>query len=305
MKMRRDGTAGVNIGRRGFIKSAAVAPVALVAGCADPQAVLVLDEATDDDFAGIAREVRDGTDEAETVAEGVEDGSYVTEGRVEPLDGTAPVLYDGVYYDVTVDVETVGEDVEYAFAVEYVGDEAVDGEVGYDELPDVDREALDGVLPPEDAEPEGFEGETGGLYTENEVEESVLVTDADAETWTVVVNGARFSVEVRRGGEPVERHEYRYRFEEVADTRAGFVDWALAEYVFELEDLSDEEEAIVEEAIEDGYHEGTVEDAFVSLVERFRGYRAVESEEWGGEWLVDYDGTEYVADLRHPPRLVE
>jgi hypothetical protein len=60
----------------------------------------------------------------------------------------------------------------------------------------------------------------------------------------------------------------------------------------------------VEEAIDGGYYEGSSAEEFVSLVERFREHRAVRSDEWGGEWLVEYDGTVYLADLRHSPSAI-
>ncbi|MDZ7688178.1 MAG: hypothetical protein U5J64_05540 [Halobacteriales archaeon] len=121
---------------------------------------------------------------------------------------------------------------------------------------------------------------------------------------TVVAEGVRYTVEAERG-ETVPNRGYTYRFEEVADSRDEYVSWMRDEFTFTLEDLSDDERAVVEEAVDGGYYEGSVNDAFASLVERFREHRPIRSDEWGGEWLVEYDGTVYIAELRHPPSDTE
>jgi hypothetical protein len=290
------------VGRRGFLALTASGAATLLTGCADPQAVLILNEATDEELADTAREVGSDEEGSEIVGEAVKgNGTYVGSGRVPPMrmEGSQPVLYDGRYYDVHMESEKVSEDAEYVLRVEYVGDESVEGETEYDALPEADRDALSELLPPE--EPEGFEDETGRLYTEDERDESVLVGDG---TRTVVVEGARYAVETERG-ETVDRNEYVYEFEEVADSRDEYVSWMRDELTFVLSDLSDDERAVVSEAIDGGYYEGGANDAFESLVGRFRDHRAIRSDEWGGEWLVEYDDTVYLADLRHSPSAIE
>lgn len=89
------------------------------------------------------------------------------------------------------------------------------------------------------------------------------------------------------------------------DPRDEFLEWVRDTHLFELEGLSEEERAVVEEAIEDGYYEDGTEEGFESLAERFHEHRAIESDEWGGEWLVEYEGIEYLADLSHTRSLVE
>ena len=292
----------MTVGRRGFLALTASGFAAVFTGCADPQAVLILDEATDEEIAETAREMGSEDDEAEVVREAVEgNGTYVDTGRVPPMrmEGSQPVLYDGRYYDVQMESEKVSEDAEYVLYVEYVGDEPAENETEYDALPEADRDALSELLPPE--EPEGFEDETGSLYTEDERDESVLVGES---AQTVVVEGGRYNVETERG-ETVDRKEYVYNFDEVAGSRDEYVSWMRDEFTFVLKDLSDDERAVVRESIEEGYYEGGVNDTFASLVERFRDHRAIRSDEWGGEWLVEYDGTVYIAELRHPPSSVE
>lgn len=288
------------LGRRGFLALTASAASALLTGCADPQAVLVLDEATDSEIRGTAEEIDPGTDEAEVIGDAVENGNatYVGTGRVPPMEFSSPLLQNGTYYDAEVRSETVSEDTEYILRAEYAGDEPVENETEFDALPEADRDGVSRLLPPE--EPEGFEETTGHLYTEDEREASVLVGD---EAHTVVVEGMRYTLEAERG-ETVPNREYTYSFEEVAETRDEYVSWMKEEFTFTLDDLSEDERAVVEEAIDGGYYEGSSADEFVSLAERFREHRAVRSDEWGGEWLVEYEDTVYLADLRHSPSAI-
>jgi hypothetical protein len=289
------------VGRRGFLALTASGACAFLTGCADPRAVLILDEATDDKIADTAEEIQPRSDEAEVIGDAVEDGNetYVGTGRVPPMEFSSPLLYDGTYYDAEMSSEVVSEDTEYILRVKYSGEKTAENETEYGALPEPDRDALSELLPPE--ETEGFEDGTGRLYTEDERNASVLVGEG---THTVVVEGVRYTVETERG-EAVPNREYTYRFEEVADSRDGYVSWVRDEFKFTLGDLSEDERAVVEEAIDDGYYEGSVEDPFTSLVERFRENRAVRSDEWGGDWLVEYDGDVYLAELRHPPSATE
>lgn len=287
--------------RRGFLALTASGACAFLTGCADPQAVLVLNEATDSEMADTAEEIEPVSDEAEVITDAVGDNNatYVGTGRVPPMEFSSPLLHNGTYYDAEMRSETVSEDTEYVLRIKYAGDEPTENETDYDALPEADRDAVSRLLPPE--EPEGFEDETGRLYTKDERNASVLVGGG---THTVVVEGKRYTVEAERG-ETVDRREYTYRFEEAAETRDEYVSWMKEEFTFTLDDLSEEERTVVEEAIDGGYYEGSSADEFVSLVERFREHRAVRSDEWGGEWLVEYEDTVYLADLRHSPSAIE
>jgi hypothetical protein len=99
--------------------------------------------------------------------------------------------------------------------------------------------------------------------------------------------------------------DYRYEAEEIAASAEAFGAAVREEYAFELSGLTDAEREIVEEAIDGGYYEGEVTDAFASLARRFRERPAVESDERGGEWVARYEGAVYWADLQHPPGEIE
>jgi len=286
------------ITRRGLMRSAAGASVVVLAGCADPRAVLELDEATGEVLAD--RVALDSDDEV--VRRTVENGSYTTEGDLSGLEAPIddrPVVYNGAYYDLTVDSEVVSEDRLYALRVENVGGSSVDGELSYDELPEGDREALSRVFEEEGSAEEGFEGGAEYPYTEDEYERSELIDGA-----TVVYEGRRYDVEGEQL-EVMERNEYTYTAEEVAGDADAFADWARDEYGFVLDDLSEEERAVVEDALDGGYYEGSAGEGFRSLVDRFLEHEPVTRDEFRGEWVVEYEGTTYYAELYGPEAFPE
>lgn len=291
---------GSRFDRRGFLRSVAGVSVVALAGCADPRAVLTLNEV---DNSGIADRVAVEIDESDdVVVSAVENGTYTTEGDSSGLEApfeARPVVYEGTYYDITVEATTVSEDRLYLLRVENVGDESVEGEVAYEELTDADREALNAALDAEGASEEGFEGGTEFLYSEEEAADSVLVDGA-----TVVYEGSRYSVEGERR-ETVGRSEYTYTANEVAGSADEFGDWARDTYMFVLGTLSEEERGVVEDAIDGGYYEGTVTDGYEGIARRFHSHEAVTSDDRGGEWVVEYDGTTYWAELTHPSTVLE
>jgi hypothetical protein len=286
------------ITRRGLLRSVAGGSVVVLAGCADPQAVLELDEVSDAELAD--RVALDSDDEV--VRRTVENGSYTTEGDLSGLEapmGERPVVHNGTYYYLSFESEVVSEERLYALRVENVGSSSVDGELSYDELPEGDREALSRVFDEEGTGEEGFEGGAEYPYAEDEYERSELVDGA-----TVVYNGSRYEVEGEQL-EVMERNEYTYTAEEVAEDADAFADWARDEYGFVLDGLSEEERGIVEDAIDGGYYEGSASDGFESLVNRFVEHEAVIRDEYRGEWVVEYEGTTYYAELYGPTALPE
>jgi hypothetical protein len=292
----------MNLTRRGFLRSAVGASAVAVAGCADPRAVLILNEVNDTQLADRVAEEVEGTDDEEVVRRAVENRSYTTEGDesgLEPPVEAGSVLYEGAYYDLSVEARTVSEDRLYVLRVENVGSSSVDGEMAYDELPEADRRALMEVFGDENATDEGFEGGTEFPYGEGEYGASVLIDGA-----TVVHEGLRYEVDAeRRRG--IERQEFTYTADEVAEDAEGFGAWARDEYSFTLDGLSDEERAIVDDALDGGYYEGSATEGFESLVRRFREHEAVTKDEWGGEWVVEYEGTTYRAEMSYTPNVVE
>ena len=365
--------------RRRFVALAGAGVAASIAGCFSTSVQFSMDEVTDREIVDHASRAFDfGTDEYDIVVGAVEHGAHTVDGRTPPWEPSRAVVFEGTYYDVTITERTVAVDTEHLVSVEalgeetvedehdyedlpavdqrvfdevlpeippewfedtitrlyrdqereqsflfdretvvvydgvrfsvavgqlvlvrleYIGDTAIEDERDYGELPTGDRAVLEGVFPAGD--PEEFEDQTHGLYTERERSRSVLL---GRET-VVVHDGARFSVTAERGPE-VERNEYRYTLDPVADSREAFLDWTRETYLFTLDGLTDDEREVVDDAIDGGYSEN-VEDAFESLARRFHEQRALEADENGGEWLVSYEGVDYHADMRHPARVLE
>lgn len=269
-----------------------------VAGCvAHPDSVLVFEEVNDRELADRAthnaENVEREIDELNVAAELFENGTYTWTGRWEPINTKLPYVYEGEYYTVDVETSTAPPDVMYDIEAEYVGDEQVEGETEYEQLPEADREALSFLNSAEITE-EGYNDTVEHLYEAGADEESTIVSG----TTVVVVGERRFSVEAGESND-IERQEFSYTSQKIASSRDEFVSWLNDEYRFELSGLSDEERAIVEEAIGEGYYEGSSNEAFRSVVETFQEHDAVKPEEEGGYWLVEYEGTTYWVDLRY------
>lgn len=287
--------------RRTFLGLSVAAVVPWLSGCADPSAVLVMDEVSDREVADRAsRDVDSHPGARSVVSDAVENGSATATGRRPPIDGEAPVAYEDRFYDLSVTETDRWEATQYEVEVDYDPGDFDGTTVEYAELSDVDRETVDRLLPPPEDDPggEGYDFGTGRVYSEEEAERSVLVPDPEYDA--VVHEGTAYPV---RAGDArtVTVSEYRYDADLVAADAAEFAEALRDEFLFELSGLSADERDVVSEATDGGYYEGEATDAFESLVGRFREHEAVESDEWGGEWLARYDGTVYWSDLKHPP----
>lgn len=265
---------------------------------ATPEAVLVLEDVSDRELADRAGNdaeiIERDTDEKAVVPRMFDNGTYTRTGRWEAINTDLRYVYDGEYYSVDVETTRATPDVVYDIETEYVGDEEAKGETEYDELPEVDRDALS-FLTSDEVTEDGQEDSAEYLYEAGADETSVIVS----ETTVVAVDGRRFTVETEESNE-IERHEFEYTVERIASSRKEFVSWLGDEYGFVLSALTEDERAVLNEAIEEGYREGTAGDAFDSLVGEFQQHEAVEpGNEGGGYWLVEYEGTTYWAEMRH------
>lgn len=290
--------------RRHYLASAAVLLAGPLAGCAHPNAVLRMSEATDEEIAERASTNVDHDDEARRIVSDVlENGSATETGTSPPIPTDRAVEYEGRYYVLTVDETNRRERTRYGLVVELSAEAPGPGEnaVEYEDLPGVDREYLESLLPPEGDGDEGRTEHAVQWYSEAETERSALLPDLEYEA--VVYDGERYPIGVEEQTRPVS--EYRYEAETVAGNASEYGASVRAQYAFTLSGLSDDEREIVAEAIDGGYYEGGANDAFSSLARRFREHEGLDTDEWGGDFLVRYEGTLYLADLQHPPSAVE
>jgi len=286
--------------RRQVLAGAAGALSATLAGCADPTAVLIMTEVSDERIAERASVSPPDQASRRIVRTAAENGSATASGTRPPLDVDDPIAFDGAYYELSRSETRIGEELRVTINVD-PGSSAPDAAtIAFADLPEPDRELFGRIVPP----PEGREGVVGAsaIYDDADREASVLVPKA--EYGAVERDGERFPFEVV-GRDEVDAYEYRYEATRVAEDAAAFAERIRSAHLFELSGLSDAEREIVEEAIDGGYYDGSVSDAFSSLAERFRDHDAVEPSDWGGEFLVRYDGTDYWADLQHPPSDAE
>lgn len=292
--------------RRHLLASTAALLAGPLAGCAHPTAVLEMTELSDGEIAERAsRSVANFPPARRIVSEAVENGSTTVSGRSRPLDVERPFVYDGRYYELSVAETGQREATMFSVRIDYDTTGTPEGRtIAYDELPRVDRDTLDALLPPprDDHDHEGFDLGVGAAYSAADQAASVLVPEQEYDA--VRYRGDRYAIDVGDGRTGTVT-DYRYEAEEVAGTAEAFGAAIREQYVFALSGLSDAEQEIVERAIDDGYHEDGVDDAFESLARRFHEHEGVDTEESGGDWLARYRGTDYWAELRHPPGAVE
>ncbi|SNZ12892.1 hypothetical protein SAMN06269185_1973 [Natronoarchaeum philippinense] len=282
--------------RRQVLAGAAGALSVTLAGCADPKAVLTMTAISDEEIAARASASPPGRVSRRIIRTAVENGSATASGTRPPLGVDSPIAFDGAYYELSRSSTRIGDELRVTVKVD-PGERAPDAAtVAFGELPDPDRELLGRIVPP----PEGREDAVGAsaIYDGADREASALVPGA--EYGAVERDGERFPFEVV-GRDEVDAYEYRYEATQVAADAAAFADRLREAHLFELSGLSDAEREIVESAIGGGYYEGSVSDAFSSLADRFRDHDAVDPSDWGGEFLVRYEETDYWADLQHPP----
>lgn len=232
------------------------------------------------------------------VQRAIENGSASAQGRSPPVEHGLPFEHRGRYYNVSWTVVDSEPGTAVDVAIDYNGSAPDGATVAYEELPARDREALDRLLPPRtDRLTEGNDFGVHVTYNRTERNRSVLLA---GEYDAVDYEGETYPVDVRRTRE-VTVETYRYTASVVANSSEEYASQLREEYLFTLSGLSDEERAVVEEAIDDGsyYAEDTDDEAFRSVLETFRRHEAVQENEYEGTWLVRYDGEVYVAELSY------
>ena len=280
----------------------AVALLAALAGCSAAGSIDLM-PATDAELADHASRSLPTVDDPQAaerrdiVHGAVRNGSARANDTSPPVDPDGlPFAVDGAYYDLSV--EGVGNHTETRVSVEIDYNGTTDGEaVAYGDLSPADRALVGSLLPPRyDRRTEGYDVGTGTRYTDEEVAESVLLGGGYE---AVTYEGERYPIRVEDGGS-VTVTEYRYTATEVAPSAEAYGAELRGTKAFTLSGLSDAERDVVSEAIESSYYaDSSDDDAFRSVAERFRSEEAVTRDEYGGSWVVRYDGVLYWAQLRY------
>ena len=232
------------------------------------------------------------------VRRAIENGTATAIGEDPPVDEALPFRHDGRFYalDYTENGTAPGYDV--GIRIDFNASSVDGAVVDFDELPAVDRDSLEFVLsqrPPDrdDLEP-GYDFGVGAIYTESDAESSVLAPTQEYDA--VRYEGEVYAVDVET--ERTELTVYRYEAEPVAESHEAYADSLRERHEFELSGLSDAERTVVEDALNDtNYIEDGDNQAFDSLVDRFRAHEPVEETDYGGSYVVSYDGRLYWAEM--------
>lgn len=236
----------------------------------------------------------------------VENGSTMVDAEFPSTRGQRPVKYDGSVYQISYEVVDERPATRYFWNLEPTDQGSGEETVRFDELPRLDRRKfrLMGLA-------DGAYGERTPLdigatfkYANEDRDESALVPSPEH---PIIVWGpdrrARFSIR-KTNGEDATLKTYRYTADQLAPTVAAYGRQLRDRYAFELSGLSDAEQDIVEEATSrtHGYtveREGSVPEAFDSLIENFQEHEAVEYYDEGGsgKYLTTYDGQIYKTEL--------
>lgn len=270
----------------------------LLAGCSAPGSVSLtaVDDAVLADEASRSLPSPEADEERALVLGVVENGSATANGTRPPVETEGyPFAVDGAYYDLSAEVVDSRIDARVSLEIDYNG--TTDGRVvAYDDLSPADRALVDALLPPRsDRRVEGYDMGAGGRYTQSEAASSVLLSGEYA---AIRYEGERYPIRVER--RDVTVRTYRYTASQVASSDEAYADRLRDRHQFTLSGLSDAERGVIEEATGDTYHAETDDDeAFRSVLDRFRSHDAVRSDEYGGEWVVRYRGTVYWAELHY------
>jgi hypothetical protein len=279
--------------RRRFLAGGAAALSVGLAGCAHPDVVLDLTEATADEVAAEVSQTADpGSDEYRVVTAARENGTSTRRGRYDLFDDQPIVRIDDAFYDVTETRLETSEVTVYEVMVDFDAANATAerGEIAYEDLPAVDRERLEPVLseqPPPDNE--GYDLGVGYGTTAAVGNESVFVPEQQYDV--LVRDGDRYRIGVE--SRTASQARYRYEVSEVAADVEAYADQVRDRYLFELGGLTEAERSVVEEAIDGAYFSD--DDAFRSVVDRLQEHEAIRVADFYGTWLLAYDGTEYIA----------
>lgn len=284
---------------------ALVAVLAVTAGCSADGSLSM----TPADDAALAEEAsveppdegdEERSDDAAVVRTAIANGTATVVDRRPPVSEALPFRHDEQFYAVDYTEAGTEPGHEVTVRVDYNASSAEGDVVDYADLPAVDRRLLADAfartdLPEERLQP-GYDFGVGGTYTEGEAETSAFVdgTAIDA----ISYEGEVYPVDV--GVESTTLTVYRYEATLVAESPEAYGSDLRDDHGFTLSDLSDAEREIVESARNDTHYvEGTDDEGFASLVDRFRDRQAVTETEYRGSYVVRYDGQVYWVEMRY------
>jgi hypothetical protein len=218
-------------------------------------------------------------------------------GRSPPYEASRPIERDGMVYEIGHEVVDTRQVTRYTIRIDYDPETTPSAVAAYEDLPDVDRTALEGQVPPGEEPPTGEGFDLDSTYRYPVDTESVLL---EGEYDGVSYEGETYRFEIEPDRE-VTVETYEYGAERVADSTAALGRQLREQYLFTLDDLSAEQREIADEATRIYRPDDGVPEAFRSLADQIRAHDPVETGDGRGTYLVRYDGSVYWTTLRYPP----
>lgn len=246
------------------------------------------------------------TSERELATTVIENGSKTVRNTNEPFPPETPFVYDEKLYELTAEV--IGSQPAVIFRITLEEVDGTDAEtVAYDDLPPVDKQALEEYGWDD---PDVFEvGGAPFVYMEDEVSESVLVPGPDQ---PVIVwdSGIQAQITIESRSEEAVK-EFTYSARVVHESAKGYGEEIRQEHEFQLPNLPEAQERIVSKAISDehGYkilQNESIPDSFDELVEYFSDEETVTPEDnttdstVSGVYIVEYEETNYWTEVFRP-----
>lgn len=287
--------------RRRFLASATTALVLPLAGCSEPAGGSLSMMAMEDDSA-IGRQWAGSTDNLSRKRRTLVESAIAGEaprrtGRSPPYEAPRPLEHEEAVYEITHEVVDSRSVTRYRIRIDYDPETIPANVVAYADLPEADRTALDGQVPPGEEPPTGEGFDLDSTYRYPVDAESVLL---ESEYDGIGYEGETYRFEIEPDRE-VTVETYEYRAGRVADSAAALGRQLREQYLFTLSGLSEAEREIVAEATRIYRPEDGVPEAFRSLTDRFREHDPVETGDGRGTYLVRYDDTVYWTTLEYPP----
>lgn len=206
-----------------------------------------------------------------------------------------PVVWGDSVYEVTR--EAVGEETRTIYEVRASPADDREPEIGFSVLPAIDREKFHRL--PSRAGRDSFTFARRYTGPPAETEESAFVPEPEHEV--IDVEGNPVAIETRSTEATVTT--FRYETEQLAGSVSGYGSDLRAEYEFVLDGLDGDQRQVVQQAIDGtftAHRDGEDEEAFRGVVGRFNDEEPVieGTDDREGEWLAEYEGTTYWAELR-------
>lgn len=310
--------------RRALLTTHVGGAVSLLAGCAGernrsgptsgdevgtaPIAELEMSSVTDAEVARRATyriDLEHRTTEREFATAVVTDGPKTVTAPNPPVPENRPFVYDDSVFELSYEVTNAKPSKEFRFTLSEVTATNEESEtIEYESLPEVDKAKLE-QYGWEDGGPFESEG-VAVTYSNESIADSALVPDPE---YDIVVWDSEMRAQITvEESDDSERKTYQYTSRQVHESAWEFGRNIREDHEIVLADLTDEQEAIVSEAIESdgGYEitEGEPPEAFDRLADALSqgeqvpiDGRSQTGSTVSGSYVVDYRETVYWTEL--------